>query len=120
MSERSQDNAHPPAGPPHPPPHPQVPGPAARRLHATLQRLIRAGVPTQAYAVSMGSFDTHSGEKPTHDQLLGQLDSALDTFLTSIASSPHAGRLVVMIYSEFGRRVVPNASGGTDHGKERS
>ena len=43
MSERSQDNAHPPAGPPHPPPHPQVPGPAARRLHATLQRLIRAG-----------------------------------------------------------------------------
>ena len=81
-----------------------------------VSRLIRAGVPTQAYAVSMGGFDTHAGEEPTHGQLLGELDSALDSFLSSVASSPHASRLVVMIYSEFGRRVVPNASGGTDHG----
>ncbi len=81
-----------------------------------VSRLIKAGVPTQAYAVSLGGFDTHAGEQPTHSRLLGELDSALDTFLTSVAGSPHAGRLVVMIYSEFGRRVVPNASGGTDHG----
>jgi uncharacterized protein (DUF1501 family) len=81
-----------------------------------VSRLIRAGVPTQAYAVSMGSFDTHAGEGPTHKQLLADLDGAVDTFLSSVASSPHAGRLVVMIYSEFGRRVVPNGSGGTDHG----
>ncbi len=81
-----------------------------------VSRLIRAGVPTQAYAVSMGGFDTHAGEGPTHKQLLADLDSALDTFLTSVAGSPHAARLVVMVYSEFGRRVVPNASGGTDHG----
>ncbi len=79
-------------------------------------RLIKAGVPTQAYAVSLGGFDTHAGEEPTHTRLLGELDSALDTFLTSVASSPHSDRLVVMVYSEFGRRVVPNASGGTDHG----
>ncbi|HEX4432306.1 MAG TPA: DUF1501 domain-containing protein [Frankiaceae bacterium] len=81
-----------------------------------VSRLIKAGVPTQAYAVSMGGFDTHAGEEPTHGRLLGEVDTALDTFLTSIAGSPHAQRLVVMIYSEFGRRVVPNASGGTDHG----
>ena len=81
-----------------------------------VSRLIKAGVPTQAYAVSLGGFDTHAGEEPTHGRLLGEVDSALDTFLTSVAGSPHAGRLVVMIYSEFGRRVVPNASGGTDHG----
>jgi uncharacterized protein (DUF1501 family) len=81
-----------------------------------VSRLIRAGVPTQAYAVSMGGFDTHAGEGPTHKELLGQLDGALDTFLTSVASSPHAQRLVVMVYSEFGRRVAANASGGTDHG----
>jgi uncharacterized protein (DUF1501 family) len=64
----------------------------------------------------MGGFDTHAGEEPTHKTLLAELDSALDAFLTSVVSSPHAGGLVVMIYSEFGRRVVPNASGGTDHG----
>ncbi len=81
-----------------------------------VSRLIKAGVPTRAYAVSMGGFDTHAGEEPTHGRLLGELDSALDTFLTSVAGSPHAGRLVAMIYSEFGRRVATNASGGTDHG----
>jgi uncharacterized protein (DUF1501 family) len=79
-------------------------------------RLIKAGVPTQAYAVSLGGFDTHAGEHETHGRLLGVLDSALDTFLTSVAGSPHAQRLVVMVYSEFGRRVTTNASGGTDHG----
>lgn len=79
-------------------------------------RLVNAGVPTQAYAVSFGSFDTHAGEQPTHAALLAQVDSAVDTFLTSVARSPHADRLVVMIYSEFGRRVITNAAGGTDHG----
>ena len=81
-----------------------------------VSRLIKAGVPTQAYAVSLGGFDTHAGEQPTHTRLMGELDSAVDGFLTSVASSPHARRLVVMIYSEFGRRVVMNDSGGTDHG----
>ncbi|HEX4018285.1 MAG TPA: DUF1501 domain-containing protein [Frankiaceae bacterium] len=81
-----------------------------------VSRLIKAGLPTQAYAVSLGGFDTHAGEEPTHGRLLGEVDSALDTFLTSVAGSPHASRLVVMVYSEFGRRVVANASGGTDHG----
>ena len=79
-------------------------------------RLINAGVSTQAYAVSLGGFDTHAGEEQTHGGLLSQVDSAVDTFLTSVSRSPHADRLVVMIYSEFGRRVVTNASGGTDHG----
>jgi uncharacterized protein (DUF1501 family) len=79
-------------------------------------RLVNAGVPTQAYAVSLGGFDTHAGEQPIHADLLAEVDSAVDAFLTSVARSPHAERLVVMIYSEFGRRVAANASGGTDHG----
>ena len=79
-------------------------------------RLITAGVPTQAYAVSLGGFDTHAGEAPTHTRLLSELDSALDTFLNATARSPHAQKLVVLVYSEFGRRVALNASGGTDHG----
>jgi uncharacterized protein (DUF1501 family) len=78
--------------------------------------LINAGVPTQAYAVSLGGFDTHADEPADHAALLGEVDSAVDAFLTSVARSPHAQRLVVMIYSEFGRRVARNASGGTDHG----
>jgi uncharacterized protein (DUF1501 family) len=81
-----------------------------------VSRLINAGVPTRAYAVSLGGFDTHADEPSTHAALLAELDSAVDTFLTSVARSPSAKRLVVMIYSEFGRRVARNASGGTDHG----
>jgi uncharacterized protein (DUF1501 family) len=78
--------------------------------------LINAGVPTQAYAVSLGGFDTHTGEEQTHAGLLAEVDSAVDAFLTSVARAPQADRLVVMIYSEFGRRVATNAGGGTDHG----
>jgi uncharacterized protein (DUF1501 family) len=98
---------------------PDAPGGKSSDLGSQLGvvgRLITAGVPTQAYAVSLGGFDTHAGEEPTHGTLLAQVDSAVDAFLTSVASTPHAQRLVVMIYSEFGRRVATNASGGTDHG----
>lgn len=73
---------------------------------------ITAGVPTRVYGVDLGGFDTHADEKPTQTALLGRLDTALASFLTSMASHP----VTVLVYSEFGRRVHANASGGTDHG----
>ncbi len=75
-------------------------------------KLIEADLPTRVYAVSMGGFDTHSNERGTHDRLMADLDAALGTFLDRMGDRP----VTVLAYSEFGRRVEANASGGTDHG----
>jgi uncharacterized protein (DUF1501 family) len=86
------------------------------RQLAVVSRCVRAGVPTQVYAVSLGGFDTHADEKGTQSRLLGELDSAVSGFLADLAKDPRGAKVVVAIYSEFGRRVAANASEGTDHG----
>ena len=79
-------------------------------------RSIAAGVPTRAYSVSLGGFDTHAGERAAQESQLGQLDRAVSGFLETMAGDPRGRDVVLMIYSEFGRRVAANASQGTDHG----
>ena len=79
-------------------------------------QLIAAGCPAEVYEVSLASFDTHAEEKANHESLLGQLDAALTAFLHSVAATPAGRQVVVMTFSEFGRRPAENASGGTDHG----
>lgn len=83
---------------------------------ATVATCVKAGVPTKVYSVSISGFDTHADERETQQRLLGQLDSALSGFLTEMAADPRGRDVVVMAYSEFGRRVKANASEGTDHG----
>ncbi len=78
--------------------------------------LIRAKVATRVYSVSLGGFDTHANELGTHAGLLGVIDRGLSKFLADIATDPMASDVVVVVYSEFGRRVAPNLSLGTDHG----
>jgi uncharacterized protein (DUF1501 family) len=82
----------------------------------TVAALINAGAPTRVYQVSLASFDTHAAEKANHERLLAELDQALTAFLTAVGSGDHGRDTVVMTYSEFGRRPLENASGGTDHG----
>ena len=79
-------------------------------------RCIKAGVPTTVYTVNLGGFDTHADEKGTQQTQLGVLDSALSTFLNQMSTDVRGKDVVVMAYSEFGRRVGANASNGTDHG----
>ena len=79
-------------------------------------RCIKAGVPTTVYSVDLGGFDTHADEKGTQQTQLGVLDSAISGFLTAMADDPRGHGVVLMAYSEFGRRVAANASQGTDHG----
>jgi uncharacterized protein (DUF1501 family) len=81
-----------------------------------VSQLIRAGLPTSAFAVVQGGYDTHSGELSIQNALLKQLDAVLTEFLASIAATPRGKKTTVVIYSEFGRRVEGNGSGGTDHG----
>ena len=65
----------------------------------------------------MGGFDTHSDERGTQERLLSELlDTALTAFQRRLSSSARGRQVVTMIYSEFGRRVLANASDGTDHG----
>jgi uncharacterized protein (DUF1501 family) len=78
--------------------------------------LIRAGLPTKAYAVTQNGYDTHSGEPSTQSALLAQLDTAASAFFSSLAASPAAAGTTLVVYTEFGRRVPSNGSDGTDHG----
>jgi uncharacterized protein (DUF1501 family) len=78
--------------------------------------LIEAGVPTRAYSVSLGGFDTHANEKLTQEKLLSDLDKALIPFVDRMSGTDRGRNVVVLVYSEFGRRVRANASDGTDHG----
>ena len=79
-------------------------------------KCILLGAPTRAYAVSLGGFDTHGGEKATQTAQLKTLDHAITSFRQALSGSQRASDVVVMCYTEFGRRVKANASEGTDHG----
>jgi uncharacterized protein (DUF1501 family) len=83
---------------------------------ALVARCVEAGVPTRVYSVSLGGFDTHASERIGQEFLLKQLDAALTGFVTRMAHTDAGRRVVVVVYSEFGRRVRANASDGTDHG----
>jgi uncharacterized protein (DUF1501 family) len=78
--------------------------------------LVELGVPTRAYSVSLGGFDTHSDERGTQERLLKQLDAALSGFHRRLQGTERGRQVVVLVYSEFGRRVRANGSDGTDHG----
>ena len=90
--------------------------PVARSLNL-VSRMIAGGLPTRVYYVSHGGFDTHNNQSGSHERLLSTLDTALKSFLTDLKNQGNDQRVVVMTFSEFGRRVAENASGGTDHGQ---
>jgi uncharacterized protein (DUF1501 family) len=79
-------------------------------------RLITAQVPVVAIKVALGGFDTHANQVPTQERLLGLLAAGLATLRKNLIAAGRWNDVVVMTYSEFGRRVRQNASGGTDHG----
>ncbi len=94
---------------------PATKGTLAAQL-AVVAELVEAGVPTRAYSVSLGSFDTHADERGTQQQLLTEVDGALAAFAKRMSGTQRGQQVVVLVYSEFGRRVQANASQGTDHG----
>jgi uncharacterized protein (DUF1501 family) len=83
-------------------------------------RCVEAGAATRVYSVSLGGFDTHADEKQLQEVLLTRLDRPVTAFVDRMARTPAGRAVVVMIYSEFGRRVHANASDGTDHGTASS
>lgn len=81
-----------------------------------VSKLIQADAPTKVWSVSLGGFDTHANEANAQSILLGSLSSAIYKFKEDLKASKHGEDVVVLVYSEFGRRVIGNASKGTDHG----
>ena len=85
------------------------------RLQLVAQ-LIEAQLGARLYYLSLEGFDTHSEQLPAHSQLLTQLSNGVQQFFQRLNNSKTADRVVLMTFSEFGRRVAENASAGTDHG----
>jgi uncharacterized protein (DUF1501 family) len=83
---------------------------------SVVANLILAEAPSEVYSVQLGGFDTHADQLPTQQTLLGDLDSAVSAFLDSISTTKRGRDTVVLVYTEFGRRLSANASAGTDHG----
>ena len=92
-----------------------------------VSKIIRSQAPqykTKVFYVTQGGYDTHAnqsdGNNPAeggvHPQLLDEMDQALDAFMGDMNSSGHKNRVVLMTFSEFGRRPQENGSDGTDHG----
>lgn len=80
-------------------------------------RMIVADMPTRVYYVSMGGFDTHSAQTGRHRTLITQFGEAIQDFVETLKEQGLLDRVLILSFSEFGRRVQENASGGTDHGE---
>ena len=80
--------------------------------------LINAGMPTRLYYVSYrnNAFDTHVQQVDSHQRMLTYVSDAVAGFLRDIERLGRADDVVLMAFSEFGRRVPENANLGTDHG----
>jgi uncharacterized protein (DUF1501 family) len=78
--------------------------------------LIDARIGARVISVELGGFDTHNDQRAQHDERMRRLDGALAAFLDDLAGRSAAAQLLVVVFSEFGRRVQENGSRGTDHG----
>jgi uncharacterized protein (DUF1501 family) len=83
----------------------------------TAAALIQARLGARVLSVELGGFDTHNDQRARHDELMRLLDGGLGAFLDDLRGTEAESRVVVLAFSEFGRRVEENGSRGTDHGK---
>lgn len=92
------------------------PGTSLGKGLKTIAELIISGCNTMVYYVSHDGFDTHVGQSSKQKRLLGQYDDAVSAFVNDLKKNNRFDDTLIMTFSEFGRRVKQNASGGTDHG----
>ena len=81
-----------------------------------VSQVIAGDLGTRIFFVQLGGFDTHANQAAAHAGLLATLANGLASFMRDIESQGKADDVLVMTFSEFGRRAAQNASGGTDHG----
>lgn len=82
----------------------------------TIASLIFSDINTKIYYVSLGSFDTHVNQQFQQQRLLTEMNDAIKSFVKDLKQNNRFSDVMLFTFSEFGRRVEQNASGGTDHG----
>jgi len=82
----------------------------------TIASLVFSEINTKVYYVSMGSFDTHINQGAQQQRLFTEMNEAVKAFVKDLKSNNRFDDVLLFTFSEFGRRVSQNASGGTDHG----
>lgn len=82
----------------------------------TIASLIFSDINTKVYYLSLGSFDTHVGQDGQQRRLFKEMNDAITSFVKDMQQNNRFQDVMLMTFSEFGRRVAQNASGGTDHG----
>jgi uncharacterized protein (DUF1501 family) len=87
----------------------------ANRLKLAAQ-LIDADLGARIFYVAIDGFDTHASQQATHARLLRDVSDAMTAFYKDMATRGHKDRILMMTFSEFGRRAKENGSRGTDHG----
>lgn len=90
-------------------------GELANRLK-TVAELIISGVPTRVYYVALSGFDTHIRQAEKQEKLLENYSEAVYSFVQDMKANGLIDKVLLMTFSEFGRRVAQNGSNGTDHG----
>jgi uncharacterized protein (DUF1501 family) len=81
-----------------------------------IARLIKKGLGTRVFYVAIDGFDTHANQADRQAGLLRQMANAVGGFFQTLKEGGHDKRVVLLTFSEFGRRVKENGSRGTDHG----
>src|SRR5437870_6899504 len=89
--------------------------PIASSLKLVAETIV-SGLGVRVAHVTLGAFDNHARAKPVHDKLLLDVDQALAAFMQDLAGHGYGDKVLLMTWSEFGRRVKENGSAGTDHG----
>lgn len=92
------------------------PGSALGQSFKTIASLIFSDINTKVYYVSLGSFDTHVNQAGQQQRLFTEMNEAIKAFVSDLKANNRFQDVMLMTFSEFGRRVAQNASGGTDHG----
>lgn len=82
----------------------------------TIASLIFSDINTKVYYLSLGSFDTHVGQSGQQNRLFTEMNAAITAFVKDMQQNNRFQDVMLTTFSEFGRRVAQNASGGTDHG----
>jgi len=82
----------------------------------TISSLIKSDINTQVYYLQIGSFDTHINQQQRQESLFHTINDAVEAFVDDLKKNGLFQHVMLMTFSEFGRRVAQNASNGTDHG----
>ncbi len=83
---------------------------------ALVARLIKGGLGTKVYMVTLDGYDTHAEQPDQHQSLMLDVSNAVSSFYDDLSAAAMDDKVLSMTFSEFGRRAFENASQGTDHG----